>query len=188
MRKLYTTDEVAGYLRMRRETVLQMVKAGRLPAMRTGRTYRFAREVVEQWLLGNTVRNQQRILVVDPDPGIRRLFEDTLKDDGFTLRTASHGREAVKLVQEEKFSLIFLALMIPGGDGSRIFETIREFDERVKVIIITAYPESELMGNIVRQVNKMIQQGPIIVMKKPFGASQILDTVRQFGYVVPAPC
>jgi DNA-binding response OmpR family regulator len=77
------------------------------------------------------------ILVVDDEPAITRLVRTKLESVGHTVIRATHGEEALELLQEQQPDLIVLDLMMPGIDG---FETLRRIraTSTVPVIILTA--------------------------------------------------
>jgi excisionase family DNA binding protein len=166
MKELLTTEEMASYLRLRPETVIRKAKKGELPAIKIGRQFRFDKNQTDRWLLQNLVGRVPRVLVVDDG----KLFEETLREIGIGVTATSSSVEAVGLVSGEHFDLAFIDLKMPVMDGNELFMRIREIDERLPVVIITGYPESELL-------DKVMQQGPFIVLKKPFESSDILNVV-----------
>jgi excisionase family DNA binding protein len=171
MSDLLTTEEIAKYLRLRRETVIRKAKRGELPAIKIGRQLRFCQSQVDQWLLQNPAGRVPSILVVDDEAGIGRLFEEALQGSGVGVTTTLSSVEALSLVGKEHFDLAFIDLRMPVMDGGELLARIREIDEQLPVAIITKYPDSALL-------EKAIQQGPLIVMKKPFGHKDILNAVR----------
>jgi len=59
MDKLLTSDEVAEYLRLNRETILSKARKGEIPAVKMGyRSYRFYKEQVDEWLKTKTKENK----------------------------------------------------------------------------------------------------------------------------------
>jgi excisionase family DNA binding protein len=170
MKELLTTEEMANYLRLRPETVIRKAKKGELPAIKIGRQFRFDKNQTDRWLLQNLVGRVPRVLVVDDEPLVGRLFEETLREIGIGVTATSSSVEAVGLVSGEHFDLAFIDLKMPVMDGNELFMRIREIDERLPVVIITAYPEGELL-------DKVMQQGPFIVLNKPFDSSDILNVV-----------
>ncbi len=170
MKELLTTEEMASYLRLRPETVIRKAKKGELPAIKIGRQFRFDKSQTDRWLLQNLVGRVPRVLVVDDEPLVGKLFEETLREIGIGVTATSSSVEAVGLVSGEHFDLAFIDLKMPVMDGNELFMRIREIDERLPVVIITGYPEGELL-------DKVMQQGPFIVLKKPFESSDILNVV-----------
>jgi CheY-like chemotaxis protein len=114
------------------------------------------------------------ILVVDDDPLIGGLFKSSLESHGYQVTTALSGKDGLKLAAEKRFDLIFLDLVMPELDGAELFRRIRAIDKSVPITIITGYPDSGLMA-------KAMEQGPFMVMKKPFSTEQILQIVSSQG-------
>lgn len=146
--RLFTEDDVAS---IRNE-------AGKITAP-TGRAQR------------NPADSMPRILVVDDEPAVGQLFKETLRLHDYRVTTISDSREALEVMTNTRFDLIFLDLKMPGVDGSQLLQRIKEKDNHARVAIITGYPESELM-------DRAMEHGPLLVMKKPFGSGDILNAVR----------
>jgi excisionase family DNA binding protein len=170
--ELLTTKEVAAYLKLRPETVLRGVKKGEIPAIKVGGHFRFDKRQIDEWLHDNST-SRKRILVIDDDEPIRRLFKDTLEKSNYHVLPADNGSKAIKLAQSWNFDLIFLDLKMPDMDGVETFRRIRRIDKSVPVVIITGYTSSELL-------QKTLKQAPFGVMKKPFGAKDILRSTENF--------
>ncbi len=81
---------------------------------------------------------KKRILVCDDDGAIRKLLEETLKDD-YEVVQADNGREAVKLITKEKFDLLITDIKMPGTHGLEAIERIRERNKEIPIIICSAY-------------------------------------------------
>lgn len=173
MKELLTTKEVAKYLKLRQETVLRKARKGELPAIRIGRQFRFIRDQIDKWLLQKQRRVIAQILVIDDEPVIGQLFKDTLQGNSYQVMTTTSSSEGLELFNKKYFDLIFLDLKMPEIDGAELFRHIRETNKQVPVVIITGYPDSELM-------EKAMEHGPVLVMKKPFDSDAILNAVRSF--------
>ena len=100
-------------------------------------------------------------LVIDNDEAILDMFTDVLGTGGWKCVTADSGSAALKHLQQSQFDLVFLDLMMPVMNGAVTFREIRKLDQEVPVVIITGYPDSDLMS-------EALQTGPFAVMKKPF--------------------
>lgn len=172
MTELLTTKEVASYLKLRPETVLRGVKKGEIPAIKVGGHFRFDKKQIDEWLYSNST-SKKRILVIDDDEPIRRLFKETLEKNNYHVLTSDSGVKAVKLAQSWNFDLIFLDLKMPDMDGVETFRRMRRIDKSVPVVIITGYATSELL-------RRALKQAPFGVMKKPFGAKDILRSTENF--------
>lgn len=77
------------------------------------------------------------ILVADDDPDIAELVEIHLAEDGFRVYKAYDGREALQVFAREKIDLAILDIMMPGIDGIRVCEKIREVS-MIPVIMLSA--------------------------------------------------
>ena len=88
-----------------------------------------------------TVKNE-KILIVDDEPKLRKLVKDFLVKEGYEIDEAGDGQEALDkfLKNKEKYSLIILDVMMPKLDGWETLEAIREVSE-VPIIMLTARGE-----------------------------------------------
>ncbi len=82
------------------------------------------------------------VLVVDDDPDMQSLLKRILQDEGYEVRVASNGREALACVACEAPHLILLDLMMPVMDGRQFFERFVQSQDsatdRVPVLVISA--------------------------------------------------
>jgi DNA-binding response OmpR family regulator len=78
-----------------------------------------------------------KILVVDDDPDILKIVRDNLELDGYGVRTASFGKEALAYFEKEVFDLIILDLKLPDMDGIQICRTIRQKSD-IPITMLTA--------------------------------------------------
>ena len=174
MEDLLTTKQIAKYLRLNPVTVRRKVAKGEIPAAKIGRQIRFDKAQIEAWLVQNNIGGKVQILIIDDEPVIGQLFKDSLKGSGYQVTTTLSSLEALELVGDRHFDLIFLDLFMPELNGAELFRRIRQMDNHVPVAIITGYPDSDLMG-------RAMEYGPFTIMKKPFNSDDILNTVRTFA-------
>jgi len=80
-----------------------------------------------------------KILVADDERGICEAFAAFLAGEGHESLLASNGKEAVRLVRDEKPAAAFIDVQMPGGDGLTALEEIREIAPDLPVIIMTAF-------------------------------------------------
>ena len=173
MAELMTVQEVADYLRVTDKTIYRLLKRGKIPAARVGRQWRFDRAAIDEWLHQNLLRVKASILVIDDEDIIRTLFKAVLEERGHRVTTAENSSEGLELVKQRDFDLVFLDLKMPGMDGVELFRQIKIIKTELLVIIITGYPDSDMMA-------RALAQGPFAVMKKPFGKSDIMAAVANF--------
>jgi excisionase family DNA binding protein len=174
MDELLTSQELAKYLKLNQATVIRKAQKGEIPAIRIGKQLRFNKSSIDSWLLRKTVGRPLQILVVDDEQLILNLFVNILKGKDFEVTTTPNPMEASELITTMHFDLIFLDLVMPGMDGSELFRRIRGIDKLVPIVVITGYPDGDLL-------NKVMEQGPFMVLKKPFSVDEIIKTVRSFA-------
>lgn len=172
MNELLTINDVAKYLKLKPATVMRKAAKGEIPATKAGRQYRFDRQQIDEWLRYKSTA-KKRILVIDDEEMIRRVFKDTLQDSGYHVITSKDGTEALELVKSWNFDLIFLDLKMPEMNGPETFRQIRQINSSVPIVIITGYPISQLM-------EQALEQGPFGTMRKPFDASDIQRSADSF--------
>src|SRR4029079_18566823 len=80
------------------------------------------------------------ILLVDDEPAIARAYARTLGAAGFTVVTASDGREAADAAREKSFDVIGSDIAMPTMDGIELLRTVREYDLDVPFVIMTGGP------------------------------------------------
>jgi len=170
MARLMNVEEMAEHLRLTKRTIYRLLKKGNIPAVKVGHKWRFDKDAIDKWLQPETERVKLRILVVDDDPIIGLLFREALNTLGHTVVTANTSAEGLGYVERLSFDLIFLDLKMPEMDGAELLRRIKIIKPDVPVTIITGYPDSEIMV-------RAMEQGPLSVMKKPFGLSDIAAAV-----------
>jgi DNA-binding response OmpR family regulator len=68
----------------------------------------------------------RKVLVVDDDPAITRLFEDAIRQEGYNVDVAHNGEEALGKMRQEKPDVVFLDLMLPQVSGFEVLEAIEK--------------------------------------------------------------
>ncbi|HEY9669191.1 MAG TPA: response regulator [Coleofasciculaceae cyanobacterium] len=112
-----------------------------------------------------------RILITEDEPRIASLLEKGLQTKGFATAIASDGYEALELVQHEDFALLLLDLGLPGKDGLTVLRELRNQDERLPVIILSA-------RNDVKEKVTGLSSGANDYMTKPFRFQELLARIQ----------
>lgn len=104
-----------------------------------------------------------KVLVVDDNFINRTLLATNLSDQGYTVDTASDGRQALERLQSEAYDVVLLDLMMPEIDGFQVLEAMRADPDlrHIPVIIISAVDEME-------SVVRCIEMGATDYLTKPF--------------------
>ena len=116
-------------------------------------------------------REKKRILVVDDDPNILRVFKNILEKEGYLVETVGTGRAALKKLAKEKFSLCLVDVKLPDMDGTELLLDIAEDSETIK-IIVTGFSTEEVG-------KKAADYGADDFLVKPVKAEELIATVRE---------
>ncbi len=92
-----------------------------------------------------------RILVVDDDKNMRMLFKALLEREKYTVFTAENGEDALRVMDEEYIDLVILDIMMPKMDGYEFTRTLREVDNNLPILMVSAkqLPEDKQKGFLV---------------------------------------
>jgi CheY-like chemotaxis protein len=82
---------------------------------------------------------EKKILVVDDELLIRKLFEEAFSSIGYTVRTAESGEDALKILDKESIHVIFLDLNMPGMNGMELCRRIRNLNPMAIIHAVTGY-------------------------------------------------
>ncbi|MBZ0252605.1 MAG: sigma-54 dependent transcriptional regulator [Candidatus Methylomirabilis sp.] len=109
--------------------------------------------------------DKERVLIVDDEQNVRRYLEFNLQKEGYAVRTAPGGREALAAL-EGATAAVLLDIRMPGIDGLETLRMIREYDESIPVIMMTAH------GSIDTAVDAM-KRGAYDYVQKPFNLDKL---------------
>ncbi|NCN06035.1 MAG: sigma-54-dependent Fis family transcriptional regulator [Spirochaetales bacterium] len=111
------------------------------------------------------------ILVIDDEPGIRRVLQDILQDEGYQVLVAEDGIDGLAKLRQTVVDLVVLDVWLPKMGGIEVLESIKADFPEVEVIIISGH------GNIDMAV-KAIKLGAFDMMEKPLSMEKVLTQVR----------
>ena len=80
-----------------------------------------------------------KILIVDDDQNILRLYKEELLEEGYDVVTASNGTEAIEQFEKEEPDLVTLDIQLPDIDGIKLLRQMKEKRPRMPVIMSTAF-------------------------------------------------
>src|SRR2546423_7511398 len=120
-----------------------------------------------------------QILVVEDDEAIRGLLTEVLRDDGYDVREAANGAEALEYVREQRPDLIVLDLMMPVMDGWTFVEECRREPGCDDVPIVVTSASHDLP----RTAERLRSLGVRTCLAKPFDVDGLLALVERY---VPA--
>jgi len=177
-----TTEEVLEYLQVNLRTVYRLIKAGKIPAVRVGRQWRFRKRDIDAWLDSQRPRGdrsaaappaapvrsaRQRVLVVDDEASIRDLLSKTLALAEYDVDTAPDGTSALDRMRAFNYDLLIADLKMPGMDGLTLIRQAKRIKSDLPVIIITGFSTE---SSAIEAVNL----GVAGYLTKPFRVPQVL--------------
>ncbi len=175
-----TTEQVLEYLQVNLRTVYRLIKAGKIPAVRVGRQWRFRKRDIDAWLDNQRPRQgtrgapapsapaaRPRVLVVDDEASIRDLLAKTLALAEYDVDVAPDGRSAVERMRISSYDLLIADLKMPGMDGLAVIREAKRYKADLPVIIITGFSTE---SSAIEAVNL----GVDAYLTKPFRVPQVL--------------
>ena len=102
-----------------------------------------------------------KIILVDDEPDILKLLYEVLKGEGYAVRCAQSGVEAVELFKQEGADVVVTDIRMPGMDGLEVLRTVKTMDNRVEVIILTGHASIELA------ISSLKNEGAFDFLTKP---------------------
>jgi len=111
------------------------------------------------------------LLVVDDQPGVRRLLETVFSRAGFQVLIAAGGAEALELARSRPPDVAILDLRMPGLDGVETLRGLRELVPGLPVVLMTAVGENQRLAEAMRL-------GAREAVTKPFDVFRLLERVR----------
>ncbi|HEX6464816.1 MAG TPA: response regulator [Vicinamibacterales bacterium] len=181
-----TTEEVLEYLQVNLRTVYRLIKAGKIPAVRVGRQWRFRKRDIDAWLESQRPRGgtrsaaagasrpvptpaggRPRVLVVDDEATIRDLLSKTLALAEYDVDMAADGRTALERLRIIPYDLLITDLKMPGVDGLTVIREARRLKTDLPVIIITGFSNE---ASAIEAVNLGVSG----YLTKPFRVPRVL--------------
>src|SRR6266567_2391801 len=117
-----TTEEVLEYLQVNLRTVYRLIKAGKIPAVRVGRQWRFRKRDIDAWLESQRSRQpvraatparpiaapvgRPRVLVADDEASVRDLLSKTLALAEYDVDVSPDGRSALERMRMYSYDLL----------------------------------------------------------------------------------
>lgn len=181
-----TTEEVIDYLQVNLRTVYRLIKAGKIPAVRVGRQWRFKKGDLDAWLETGRRGSRpvaavspraprtaaHRVLVADDEESIRELLARTLALAEYDVETVPDARAALDRLRMADYDLLIADLRMPGMDGLLLIREARRMHPTLPVIIITGFSSE---ASAIEAVNL----GVVGYLVKPFRVPQVLSAVAR---------
>lgn len=176
-KQVFTTGEAAEVCKVSQQTIIRCFDSGRLSGFRVpgSRFRRIPRAELLRFMRDNEIpsdalgSDRKRVLVVDDDPQILAVVQETLKDDRFEVRTAGNGYDAGILTEQFRPDLILLDFMLPDINGSVVCERIRGNPEYsgMRIVFVSGVADE-------KDVAALLARGADAFVAKPFRADELL--------------
>ncbi|MCU0570002.1 MAG: response regulator [Oculatellaceae cyanobacterium Prado106] len=113
-----------------------------------------------------------RILIAEDEARIAAFIEKGLRKHGYDTETVTNGLDAIAKATTEDFALLLLDIGLPGKDGWQVLQELRQFTQKLPVIVVTARDgESDRQESFKRGANDYLG--------KPFRFNDLLEKVNQ---------
>ena len=112
-----------------------------------------------------------RLLVVEDERGIANFIKEGLEEEGYAVDVSANGARGLELAAVNDYDLLILDWMLPGLSGIEICRRIREIDQDIPIIFLTAKDTTDdaIFG---------LETGANDYMKKPFEFAELLASIR----------
>lgn len=115
--------------------------------------------------------DKKKLLIVDDQVGIRILLLEVFSTEGYETFQAANGRTALEIVKAHAPDLVLLDMKIPGMDGLEILKKIKDINRKIKVIMMTAYGELDM-------IKEATDLGALMHFTKPFDIDEMRMAVN----------
>ena len=184
---LITVKEVADYLKLKEQTVYLLARQNKIPSLKVGGSLRFKKSQIDSWLLssphvtGKQEGPKQKVLIVDDEELVRNTLKRMIEIHGVGAATADGGHQAIELMKQEKFKMVFLDLDMPGMNGVDTLRALKEINKELVFVVVTALDgDNDLFRRI-------LEHAPVSVIPKPFTIKQIGDVMEPYFELAMLP-
>jgi two-component system OmpR family response regulator len=113
-----------------------------------------------------------KVLVVEDEPVILRLLEETLAGDGAEVVTVGDADEALRALNEQRFDVVLVDLLLPGPTGWRVLEQLRSRPDGSPVVVVSARATPS-------NLTRAFDLGAVDVFGKPFDPLELSACVNE---------
>ncbi|MBI4687257.1 MAG: response regulator transcription factor [Nitrospirae bacterium] len=112
-----------------------------------------------------------KILIVDDDIGLQSVLSDTVNAEGYSAITAGNGKDALNEFRRHSPDLILLDVKMPGMDGLKVLEKIKDIDKEAIVIMLTGHGD-------IKDAVRAIKLGALDYITKPFEEGALIANIN----------
>ncbi|MBC8223659.1 response regulator [Candidatus Bathyarchaeota archaeon] len=111
-----------------------------------------------------------RLLIVDDDDSIRKIFKVNLEEEGYVVDVAGSGKEALMKIEEKFYNIVFIDIKLGDMEGTDLLKMLANKRPRMRKIIVTGFPTLE---NAILAVN----EGTDGYLLKPVKIEELLKVI-----------
>ena len=118
-----------------------------------------------------------KVLLVDDEPDLRQIVEQILSSNKLVVMTAENGRQALELLEQEKFDVVLCDVKMPEMTGIEFLEALCAKGNQTPVVFYSGFYEKEML-------KKSMQLGAFDFLEKPISADkmlQVIDNAAEVG-------
>lgn len=150
----------------------KLARRGAIPAFKVGRDWRFRKDSLLQWSdEQQKVKKQYSILIIDDEESICKIIARIVETLGHRANYSLSAEMGLQIVIQDPPDLILLDLQMPHMNGPQFLYELRKTHPSTPVVIITGYPDSDLM-------QQAAQQAPVLLLTKPIDRLLLERTVQ----------
>ncbi|MBI5185339.1 MAG: sigma-54-dependent Fis family transcriptional regulator [Nitrospinae bacterium] len=117
---------------------------------------------------------KEKILVVEDDETLQMVFQRALESKGYQVDLVEDGREALRLVSQNQYLMVFMDIIMPESSGLETLEKLKKIDPSLVVVIMTA-------ENTMRNAIEAMRRGAYDYLSKPIDLEEIFLLVERAG-------
>jgi DNA-binding NtrC family response regulator len=112
------------------------------------------------------------ILVVDDEDALRTVLSSELMNEGYDVKTAGDGDEAITEIQKAPFDLVLLDIKMPRMNGFEVLKFIKESHPKTKVVMLTGFAD-------LKNAIESKKLGADDFVSKPYDLVDLLTTIER---------
>lgn len=120
------------------------------------------------------MKGKSSVLIVDDNISLSKTLTFVLKRKGYQACPARNGPDAIEMIKEMPFDLIFMDIKMPLMNGVDTYKRIKKIRPDTVVMMMTAYAVEDL-------VQEALKEGAYGVLYKPFDIEQVLTLIKRVG-------
>jgi DNA-binding NtrC family response regulator len=115
---------------------------------------------------------KNRILVVDDEEALRMVLSSELEGEGYKVKSAADGREAISILTSNEFDLVLLDIKMPNVDGFEVLKFSKERWPNTKIVMLTGFAD-------LKNAIESKKLGAEDFISKPYDLVDLLTTVER---------